>query len=51
MDFTASVSGEDVSLVDKTVNVATTSAGSSVPLTAAGGQVKIEAPPKYFGKR
>ena len=51
VDFTASVSGEDVSLVDKPVDVATTSAGGSAPLTAAGGQVKIEAPPRYSGKR
>ena len=42
--FMASVSGEDVSLVDKLVDVATTSAWRSAPLTAVGGQVKIEAP-------
>ena len=51
VDFTASVSGEDVSLVDKPADVATTSAGGSAPLTAAGGQVKIEAPPRYSRKR
>ena len=42
--FTASVSGEDVFLVDKPADVAMTSAGGSTPLTAVGGQVKIEAP-------
>ena len=51
VDFMASVSGEDVSLVDKPVDMATTSAGGFAPLTAAGGQVKIEAPPRYSGKR
>ena len=51
VDFTASVSGEDVSLVGKPANVATTSAGGSAPLTTAGGQAKIEAPPRYSGKR
>ena len=51
VDFTASVSGEDVSLVDKPADVATTSAGGSAPLTTTGGQVKIEAPPRYSGKR
>ena len=50
MNFTASVSGEDVSLVDKLADMATTSAGGSAPLTAAGGQVKIEAPPRYSGR-
>ena len=51
VDFTAFVSGEDVSLVDKPVDVATTFAGGSAPLTVAGGQVKIEAPPRYARKR
>ena len=51
VDFTASMSGEDVSLVDKLVDMATTFARGSAPLTAAGGQVKIEAPPRYSGKR
>ena len=51
MDFTAFVSGEDVSLVHKPVDMATTSARGSVPLIASSGQVKIEAPPRYFGKR
>ena len=56
MDLTAFVSGEDVSLVDKPANVATTSAGGSMPLTATGGQVKIEVcqgtpPPRYTGKK
>ena len=51
VDFTASVSGEDVSLVDKPADVVTTSAGGSTPLTATGGQVKIEAPPRYSRKR
>ena len=51
VDFMESVSGEDVSLVDKPADVAMTSAGGSVPLTAAGGQVKIEAPPRYSRKR
>ena len=37
VDFTASVSGEDVSLVDKPVDMATTSAGGSTPLIVAGG--------------
>ena len=41
VDFTASVSGEDVSLVDKLADVAMTFAGGSAPLTAAGGQVKL----------
>ena len=50
VDFTASVSGEDVSLVENPADVATTFAGGSTPLTAAGGQVKIEAPPRYSGK-
>ena len=47
VDFTASVSGKDVSLVDKPADVATTFAGGSAPLTAVGGQVKIKAPPRY----
>ena len=51
MDFTALWSGDDVSLVDKPVDVATTSAGGSAPLTAADDQMKIEAPPRYSGKR
>ena len=51
VDFTASVSGEDMSLVDKPTDVATTSARGSAPLTGANGQVKIEAPPRYSGKR
>ena len=51
MDFTASVSGEDVSLVDKPADMAMTSTGSSAPLIVAAGQVKIEAPPRYSGKR
>ena len=51
VDFTASVSGEDVSLVDKPADVAMTFVGGFVPLTATGGQVKIEAPPRYSGKR
>ena len=51
VDFTASWRGDDISLVDRPADVATTSIGGSVPLTAAGGQVKIEAPPRYFGKR
>ena len=51
MDFTASWSGDDVFLVDRPVDVATTTAGGSAPLTAVGGQVKIEAPPRYLGKR
>ena len=51
VDFTASVSGEDASLVDKPADVAATFAGGSVPLTATSGQVKIEAPPRYSGKR
>ena len=50
MDFTAFVNGQDVSLVDKPADVATTSAGDSTPLTTAGGQVKIEVPPRYSGK-
>ena len=50
--YTASWNGgDDVSLVDKPTDVATTSAGGSAPLTAAGGQVKIETPPRYSGKR
>ena len=51
VDFTASMSGEDVSLVDKPVDVAMISVGGLVPLTTVGGQVKIEAPPRYSGKR
>ena len=51
VDFTASLSGEDVSLVDKLADVATTSVGGSAPLTAVGGQARIEAPPRYSGKR
>ena len=51
VNFMASVNGEDVSLVDKPANMATTSTGGSAPLTASGGQVKIEAPPRYSGKR
>ena len=50
MDFMAFVSGEDVSLVDKLANVAMTFARGSVPLIAAGGQVKIEAPPSIQGR-
>ena len=51
VDFTASVSEENVSLVDKPVHVATTSTGGFVLLTAADGQVKIEPPPRSSGKR
>ena len=51
VDFTVSMNGEDVSLVDKPANVATTSVGGSAPLIATSGQVKIEAPPRYSGKR
>ena len=51
VDFIVFVSGEDVSLVDKPVDVAMTSAGGSAPLTIACGQVKIEAPPRYSKKR
>ena len=51
VDFTASWSGDDISLVDKPIDVATTFAGGSTPLIAAGGQVKIEAPPRYSRKR
>ena len=51
VDFTVSVSDEDVPLVDKLADVATTPAGGSVPLIVANGQVKIEAPPRYSGKR
>ena len=51
VDFTAFVSRKDVSLVDKPTDVAMTSAGGFVPLTVVGGQVKIEAPPRYSGKR
>ena len=51
VDFMAFVSGEDIFLVDKLAHVATTSTGGSMPLTIADGQVKIEAPPRYFGKR
>ena len=50
-DFTVSMSGEDVSLVDKPADVVTTSTGGSAPLIAAGGQLKIEAPLRYSGKR
>ena len=47
MDYTVSWSGgDDVSLVDKPVDVATTSVGGSASLTTAGGQVEIEAPPR-----
>ena len=52
VDYTVSWSGgDDVSLVEKPPNVATTSAGGSAALIAAGGQVNIEAPPRYSGKR
>ena len=51
VDFTAFVSGEDVSLVDKPTDMAMTSTGGSTPLTTTGGQVKIEAPPRYSRKR
>ena len=51
VDFTASVSGKDVSLVDKPADVAMTSAGGSATLIVVGAQVKIEAPPRYAGKR
>ena len=50
VDFTASWSGDDLSLVDRPVDVAMNSAGGSAPLTAASGQVKTEAPPRYSGK-
>ena len=42
---------DGISLVDKPVDVATTSVGGFTPLIAANGQMKIEAPPRYFGKR
>ena len=51
VDFMASVSAEVVSLVDKLVDVAMTFARGSAALTVASGQVKIEAPPRYLGKR
>ena len=51
MDFTASVSGADVSLVGQPADTAATSAGGSTPLAVAGGHIKIEAPPRYSGKR
>ena len=37
--------------MDRPVDVATTSARGLTPLTAACGQVKIEAPPRYSRKR
>ena len=37
--------------MDKPADVATTFAGGSTPLIAVGGQVKIEAPARYSGKR
>ena len=51
MDFTESWSGDDISLVDKLADVATTSTGGSSLLIAACGQVKIEAQSRYSGKR
>ena len=51
VDFTASMSGENVSLMDKLADVATASVGGSAPLTAVDDQVKIEAPPRYSRKR
>ena len=45
------MSGEDVSLVDKSGDVATTSTGGSTALIVVGCQVKIEAPPSYSRKR
>ena len=51
VDFMAFMSGEDVPLVDKLADVATTSAGGSAPFTVVGGQVKIKAPPRYSRKR
>ena len=51
VDFAASVSGEDVSLVDKPADMATTSTGGSTPLTTIGGQRKLEVPPRYSRKR
>ena len=51
MDFTASISGADVSLVGQPADTTATSAGGSTPLAAAGGHVKIEAPPRYSGRR
>ena len=51
VDYTVSWNGDDVSLVDRLADVATTSAGGSTPLIVAGGQVKIEAPPRSLGKR
>ena len=51
MDFTASVSGVDVSLVGQPANTTATFVGGSTPLATAGGHVKIEAPPRYSGRR
>ena len=52
VNFTATISPrEDVSLVGGPPNVATTSARGSTPLAIAGDQIKIEAPPRYSGKR
>ena len=51
MDFIASESGDDISLLDKPVDMATICVGGSVLLIVAGGQVKIEAPPRYSRKR
>ena len=43
MDFMASWSGDDISLVDKPVDVAPTTIGGSMPLSTVGGQIKLEA--------
>ena len=51
VDFKASCSGDDISLVDKPIDVATTSVGGSAPSTIASGQVKIETPSRYSRKR
>ena len=43
--------GESVSLVGKTTGMPETTSGGSVPHTAGVGQMKLEAPPRYSGKR
>ena len=49
-DYSASVE-ESVSLVGKSTGMPATTSGGFAPHTAGVGQMKLEAPPRYSGKR
>ena len=49
-DYSASID-ESVSLVGKSTGMPMTTSGGFAPQTAGVGQMKLEAPPQYSGKR